>query len=496
MNTTAYLGFKDEDENPTAPLPKQVEATNMRGKYRFIGNFGSFGTGKTKWICLMMVIDANRYPGNDILTGRKKLSWFESSTLNDLLDAIPPELLIRHDKQKHNIWIRSIKANGEEGKPSVIRYRQLDASREALKEIKSMNLGMFAPDQAEEIEKEVWDAACGRLRRKNSARQALAAANPLGRNWIWKLFVDGAGNRTSIKEFGHALYGYVEARMWTKGVPAPRKQSDVTFAVSDNPYLPWDYITSLLVSYPEKWLNRYVFCEWGNFEGLVYPMWDDKVHLVKPFDIPDWWNRLIVLDHGHRNATAIGWIAISPDGDLFLYDLHYEEGHWVDHHAAVLKVKSERNGTELDDVWAWPADPSIFHQHMETTIADEYENEEIFWDRANNDLPGGVNRVATYLKIDPELKNDRYPEGKPRFFVFDIPETEPFRDEIKNYSWDEMVIQGGKNAPEKPRKLNDHAMDMLRYAINYIEDSEKPIKSTDPRWLTQQTTGKETYMSV
>ena len=48
LTTQAYIGFTDEDGNPTASLPKQVEATNMRGKYRFIGNFGSFGTGKTR----------------------------------------------------------------------------------------------------------------------------------------------------------------------------------------------------------------------------------------------------------------------------------------------------------------------------------------------------------------------------------------------------------------------------------------------------------------
>ena len=48
------------------------------------------------------------------------------------------------------------------------------------------NLGMVALDQIEELDEAVVDAALGRLRRKNSARQLLGAANPLGRNWVWK----------------------------------------------------------------------------------------------------------------------------------------------------------------------------------------------------------------------------------------------------------------------------------------------------------------------
>jgi len=463
-NSSVDVGYLDADGNISNPLPKQQDAFELHwgGKYKHILNAGSFGTGKTQWLCVMMLLNAIYFPGNEILTGRKKLSWFESSTLPELLKIIPEQLIVRHDKQRHNIYIRT------EGKDSIIRYRQLDKSREALNEIKSMNLGLFAPDQAEEIDEEVFQAAIGRLRRSNATRHSILSCNPAGHNWIWKKWIDGRGGRD---------YTYIESRMWKKDVSAPHNQDEVTFDFTDNPYLPYDYIANLLSNYPERWLNRYVFCSWDSFEGLVYPDWDDEIHWIKPFPIPDWWNRYIALDHGRTNPTSIGWWATDPKGNVILYDTHYEAGRFVSYHAEMLKLKSKRNGTNLDKVVGWPAAPDIFHRRMEDTIAERYEEYEIYWDLANNDVAGGIDRVASYLK--PVKTDDpKFPKGKPKLFVFAIEANEPFREEIKNYRLADISVQD-KNMPEKPVKKDDHKMDEARYMINWIEDSVKPDKIED-----------------
>lgn len=477
-----YIGYKLSGGTPSAPLPIQLQADGLRAKHKHILFAGSFGVGKTEWLCLNMVADALRFPGNRILTGRKKLDWFKSSTLPILLDAIPPELLIRHDKQDHYIQIRT------SGKPSEIHYRQLDATREAVNQIKSMNLGLFAPDQAEDIDKEVFTAAIGRLRKNGTARQSLSTVNPAGHNWVWKTWVNKEGGKE---------YGYVEGRMWTRGVPPPRSQKDVTFATTDNIYLAWDYIASLLNDYPERWLNRYVYCEWDSYEGLVYPEWRADVHVIKPFKIPEWWDRYIAMDHGHRNPTAIGWFAVDGDGNLYLYDLHYKSGEWVDYHSEMIRIKSAQNGTDLDKVKAWIADSSIFSEQTEVTIADEYYENGISWSPANKDVEGGINRCATYLKLDKNLANKKFPEGKPKFFVFGTEACHPFIEEIGEYHYEDITVTN-KNAPERPHKHNDHAMDMWRYMINYLEASEKPKKKKDPYgdFLPYRRQSKLSYMAV
>jgi hypothetical protein len=458
----SYVGFKDPDGNPSPPLPIQQEAFNLRRNYRHVLNAGSFGTGKSEWLCQNIVNDAIRYPGNEILTGRKKLDWFKSSTLPILMDAIPESALLKHDRVNHDIYIKTA------GKPSCIHYRQLDASRDAIKQINSMNLGLFAPDQIEEIDEEVFIATEGRLRRPRTPRQSVSACNPAGHNWVWQYWINGKGGE---------LYGHVEGRMWQKDVPPPTCQADVHLGTSDNPFLPWDYIASLINGYPENWLDRYVYCGWDNFEGLVYPEWDSKIHLVKPFPVPKWWNHYLALDHGHRNPTAVGWWVTSPDGDVYLINTHYQAGQWVEYHSEVIKAKTKQLGLTMRDFKAMPADPSIFDEHAEATIGDEYYDNGIDWEKANNDISGGINRVASYLKPNPELKNSKFPDGKPRLFVFDVPENRPFVDEIGAYTWADLSVRSyNKNLPEKPNKKDDHMMDMTRYMINWLEDSKKPVK--------------------
>ena len=228
----SYLGFKAPNGEPSTPLPVQNAATLLRNKHKHVLNAGSYATGKSQWLCLMMVNDAIYYPGNLILTGRKKLNWFKSTTLDMLLKMIPSELLLRWDKNENEITIKSIDGKN----PSKIKYIQLDTSRDALDQIQNMEIGAFAPDQIEQLDEEVFDAAAGRLRKPNTPRQTYATANPRGRNWVWKRWIDGKGGKE---------YGYVEASMWTKGVPPPEKQSEVTYEVTDNPHLAWDYIANL-----------------------------------------------------------------------------------------------------------------------------------------------------------------------------------------------------------------------------------------------------------
>jgi|TARA_Y100000310_G_scaffold302350_1_gene339584 phage terminase large subunit len=477
-----YIGFKDADGNPSPPLPKQVEAFNMLSKCKHFMFAGSFGTGKTEFLVQAAINDALKYPGNEILMGRKRLDWFESSTLPILLNALPPELIIRHDKQKHNIYLKT------GGKQSVIYYRQLDASREAINQIKSMNLGLFAPDQVEELDVEVFQAAIGRLRKQNTPRQSVSTCNPAGHNWAWKRWVSKQGGQS---------YGYIESRMWRKENPPPVCQNDVTLATSDNPYLPWDYIADLIRDYPDHWLNRYVYCGWDNFEGLVYPMWDEQIHVIKPFDVPDWWNWYIPMDHGHRNPTAVGFWASNGDGDVYLVDLHYKADKWVDYHAMMIQTMMQKHSLNMEDITAWPADPSIFSQHTEVTIADEYEDLDIYWDKANNDVSGGINRVATYLKPDEKLITPQFPKGKPKMFVFERESTMPFLDEIGEYHWEDISVRGyNKNRPEKPRKKNDHSMDMMKYLINYIEDADKPVIKENLKWLRKQQSSEKAWMGI
>lgn len=452
-----YVGFRGAEGEQSKALIKQKELLDSTEKHVLAA--GSLGWGKTDWLMVQLIIEAISFERNIILLGRKTLGALKKSTLVSFFDIVDPRLIKRHDRSEQSIEF----LNG-----SKVFYMQLDESREAMQKVKSMNIGAVFVDQIEEISDNVWIACIGQMRRKNASRRSFATANPNGHSWVWKRW---------IRKGGMKGYKWVQGQIWQDDVPPPTCQKEVTPMHCDNPYLPWDYIVDRLEQ-PERWVRRYVFGSWENFEGLVWSEFDEKTHMIESFDIPDWWNRYVVLDHGHRNPTAALFFAVDDENNIFLYDMHYQADEWIDHHAEQIWKKVGN-----DHISLWIADPSIWHvrggMSTDVTIGGQYEEFGINWERADNDVGGGIDRVANYMSIDDRT-------GLPKFFVLDKDCMIPFVDEIQNYRWEDYK-EGIKNAPEKPLKKDDHAMDALRYFINYMEIS-KPIspKPHIPQWLLKK----------
>lgn len=464
MSESHYIGFKTEEGIPSKPLPKQKHLLEFFSRKDQTLADGSFGWGKTDALVYAAIFDSIKYPGNLSLLGRKYIDSFNKTTLDSLLTMLPMEIIKRHNKQEHEIEL----FNG-----SKIVYMQLDSSREAIQKINSMNLGFFGVDQLEDIDEEVWVAGNARLRRKRSRRHSLATCNPAGHDWVWNRFIRQPGKNGT---------GHVSGKIWREGVPPPTCQEDVTFDVCDNPHLTWDYIRRLLTEMPDRWVKRFVFGSWENFEGLVWPDArqepfnerhpEEGGHVVKPFKIPKHWDKYVILDHGHRNPTAILLVAVDFDGNWWLYDCHSEAGRWVDYHASILESK-----THNDDITAFLADPDIFREReSEYTIARQYEDFGFYFEPANNDLGGGIDNVARAWQ-------------ERRIRVFDLPQFDTFWDEVLNYRWAEIRIQGIRNDPERPIKSADHYCDDLRYMANRLEASAKPKKPVKERYWINRNRG-------
>ena len=449
MQDQVYIGFKDANGIPTDPLPKQQLALQRfeKSKHRLVA--GSLGWGKTDWLMAVGIHEALKYPKNEILMGRKHLGSFNRSTRVSFDNMIPPELIKRENQQKGLIELK----NG-----SKFHYLPLDGSKEAMKKIQGMNLGLALLDQVEEISQEVFLTICGRLRRQNSSRSTASTCNPAGHDWIWKRWIQRK----------HADHLYVEGSIWKEGVPPPTCQADVIPSLCDNTYLPWDYLRSLLTDYPERWVKRFIYGSWENFEGLVWPAArrEDypEGHVVKPIKIPSWWKRYIFFDWGHRNPSAALVVAADDKGDPWLYDAYYESGQWVDFHAAAIKAKMKG-----DSFTALFADPSMFHERdSEYTIARQFEDCGLFFQRANNDKSGGIDHVGRMWEAG-------------RIRVFNLPQFDPFWDEVENYRWSEMRVDT-KNDPEEPIKVKDHFPDALRYMANHLVNAQKPKRPQTKRY--------------
>jgi|TARA_R100000093_G_scaffold64269_1_gene35230 PBSX family phage terminase large subunit len=440
-----YIGYTDEDGSPSEPLSHQEEYHLYTGYTKHHLMAGSLGTGKTDAMCVEAIKQSVEIKGNLGLMGRKVLDAFKKSTLLQLLD-IAGDTIRRHRPVDHLIEFK----NG-----SRIIYMALDDSRDAIQRIKSLNLGFFAFDQLEEVPENTFIAAAGQLRRKGSMRCSFHTCNPAGHNWVWQRWKKD-GNRVPKK------YRLIETRTWSPGVEAPVTEAEVR-AYSDNPYLPADYITELL-SMPAAWVKRYVYCNWDDFAGLVYPMFDEKVHFIKPWNIPAWYNHYVVYDYGYKNPSAIIFAATDDEGKIFIYNLIYEVETPIAELAVMVKDRLRK-----DVRYTFLADPSIMRTERDgMTIADEWGDYGIYWEPAKNDKRAGYDRVGRYLSPADD--------GYARLVFFNVPQMEPLREEIIDFKWKELRYgHGDRPLFEEAVKVNDHAMDCLRYLVHYVEDA-RPVK--------------------
>jgi len=315
--------------------------------------------------------------------------------------------------------------------------------------LKNINLGGALMVQAEEMSEDDFWFLKGRMRRQEGTRQIRLECNYDGHNWIYKLF-----NEQKIGDL-----------FLTN-----------TFDNKDN--LPIDYIPGLQ-KLPKKLQERYLYGSDADMEGVVFDEFSRGTSVRDPFEIPVEWEKVVALDHGVTNPTAVLWAAIDWDGNVFIYDEHYESGKTISHHAEVIKKKDYQN------IRTWLIDPSCRAKVNEKagqfySIIDEYSDAGIRFEPADNSLLAGINRVNTYFK-------DK------RLFIFK--NCVSTLQEVENWKWKRLRPGVEKNQPDEPEDRNDHACDCLRYII--MSRPITPIKNTSPRaekhspaWFIEQDEAK------
>ena len=208
---------------------------------------GAFGSGKTATGCVEGLILSLNYPGNIGLIARATFPDLKKTTYQRFLDICPEPLILEHNKTDAMLKLKT------NGKPSTIFFGPLDK----LGRYKSLELGWYFIDEADETSEEHWLILAGRLRLKDKRLCGMLATNPTNtHHWIYKRFVK------EIRS-GYALF-----RSKTK----------------DNiDHLPPEYYSNLIENMPEDWVKRYVDGEWGSLQAgnPVYPDFNVSVHVKK-----------------------------------------------------------------------------------------------------------------------------------------------------------------------------------------------------------------------
>ncbi len=221
-----------------------------------------------------------------------------------------------------------------------------------------------------------------RLRGPNGyPKQIKSATNPggVGHAWVKSRFIDPAPPETVFE-------GETTSRVF---LPS---------RIDDNPYLCKGdplYKTRLL-SLPENQRKALLFGDWNIFEGQYFPEFSEATHVIDPFPIPKEWRKYRTIDYGLDRLACL-WVAISPDGALYVYkELCASDLIISDAAAAILT----RNGE--DKVYATLAPPDLWSRSQETgkSKAILFAENGLTLCRSANDRETGWLAVKELLKTD------------------------------------------------------------------------------------------------
>jgi phage terminase large subunit len=435
--------FPEGADGSHKPLPKQAEFLRLaldKNGPQYVAYYGGFGSGKSVVLCSAIISQAVLY-GGDYLIARHFMPELRRTTMKTFLEMCPKELILEVRVADAEVHLRS-----RDGK-AIVYFIGLDEPGK----IDSMNLSGFAIDEASQTTEEAFLKLQGRLRNKRGLRKGLLVGNPKGRDHVYRYFV----SKIALKP---------ESRDRYKMIVAPS---------TENVHLPDGYIEGMLGSYSKERIQRDVMGSFDSFEGMIYSEFDRNIHVVAPYAIPPEWTKIIGLDHGFTNATAAIFGAVDHDGNIVIYKEFYQS-EWIIKDIVQKGINPMMKGDKIDAIYI---DPSTRAKKGQLGLSDfsaylEYLPPKVALVCANNEVATGIDRVKTFLRVNPKNK-------KPRLTIFDT--CINLLDEIGEYRWQELSAnqEGTKNAHEAPRKYHDHACDALRYLVMSRPDPSKSDKKNN-----------------
>jgi PBSX family phage terminase large subunit len=227
-----------------------------------------------------------------------------------------------------------------------------------------------------------------------------------------------------------------------------RKILYLHFTMDDNPSLSEEVKNRYKALYTGVFYKRYILGLWVAADGIVYPMFDPDIHAI---ELKRNWTRIFVAgDFGIQNATTFGIFGYyAPERRYHQIASYYHSGR--DEGQKTTKEYADDLKQFLADNLVMPEyvvlDPSAAPMIVEL-------RKDPYFARHGIDILPAKNRVDLGIQVVSFLLNERK-------FTLD-PSCVKDIEEFTTYAWDSDKLDKGV---EEVIKIDDHAMDKIRYAI-------------------------------
>lgn len=222
----------------------------------------------------------------------------------------------------------------------------------------------------------------------------------------------------------------------------------VVVDMDDNPYLGEDEKADALRGLSEQELDARKRGRFVHFSGLIYDDFDPDDHVIPAFPFPENINVIEGIDPGMRNRCAVLFSFITPDDTMYIFDELYLQGKTVQEVATEIhKLNTMHQVLPIYTV----IDPAARNKNHQTGRSDqmEYADHAILTIPGQNAVEAGINRVRERLQ-------------NKKLYIFD--NCTNLIKEFKRYRWREAPRTGEDGKPI-PMKVDDHALDCLRYIV-------------------------------
>ena len=464
---------------------------NLRTKIQMYG--GGFGNGKTACGCMKALRIMHDYPESHGAILRETLPKVTGTTMKEFFKWCPKSWIKSWNKSDRILTLTN-------GSTCVFGYlTQQGGDNNSTSNVLSATFDWALIDQVEDpgiVYKDFTDLL-GRLRGsakyegsdptmpKTGPRWLMLLCNPT-RNWVYKKIIAPIQKykQTGIKsddllwddEKEELLIGIVEGS---------------TYENRNN--LPEDFIKTMEMTYKGQMKDRFLLGKWEGYEGLVYPSFDLNVHVVPHEWLENYYWQLNdthkiqiieAFDYGLAVPSAYGFLFTDADYNIFLMDGYYDKEKTPTYIAnSIIKIRDSYKYANPSATII--ADPAIFRrtvlQNQQTLALSDifFRDFGIRMCPGQNDILAGITKVNSYLDTYKMHKHPMTGDyNAPHFYVSD--KCQWFIDEITDYYWKK---DKDDNSVDMPQDKNDHAMDMLKYALTYSPElatiNTKKLRATD-----------------
>lgn len=291
--------------------PMEHQRSVHEDSHRIIGNFGSYGTGKTKTSEKEMEKHIFLTPNANILLGANITSQYEQTLLRDFEKSFPAAFLKGRSVQKGYLdFINDAR----------LMLRPFDDPDK----LRSNNYSLVIMLEASEINADAFHQLKTRLR-----NNAATHYDPqTGTMYDWRKLIcesnpDSGWIRTDVLLVSSQItqHGKYAQDSYENAVDPMSIDSSISSHVAStdvNHYLPADYIQVNSKNKPIWWIKRFLHGSFAFAEGLVYPNAvncivktprDPDGNPLTPKHFPDW-KVLIAHDYGLMDEATFVYAAV------------------------------------------------------------------------------------------------------------------------------------------------------------------------------------------